>query len=258
MKKAILIFLLSVLIVHLPAQDIQHEVVTVNIEVPVRVFKGETFIDNLTLTDFELYEDGILQNIEAVYLIKKRSVEKREESRRFSPSVSRFYALIFILTDFLPRVNEAIDYFFQEVFLPGDSLSVATPLKSYNLKADAIARLSKEDLKNQLITIIRRDVQMGNLEYKRVIRELRGFAQEEDDLNYLTTLSRLEQLRYIDQDSLENFANYLKLLEGQKNVFLFYQQELIPQMTAAVGPVDNPTDDLNWLLPGLRASSVIS
>ncbi len=55
------------------AQDIQHQVGVVNIEVPVRVFKGSTFIDDLAIDDFEIYEDNILQKIEAVYLIKKNS-----------------------------------------------------------------------------------------------------------------------------------------------------------------------------------------
>ena len=52
------------------SQEIQHEAVAINIEVPVRVFKGDMFIDNLTIDDFELYENGKLQEIEAVYLIK--------------------------------------------------------------------------------------------------------------------------------------------------------------------------------------------
>jgi hypothetical protein len=45
------------------AQELQHKTGAVNIEVPVRVFKGGTFIDNLTIEDFEVYEDGFLQNI---------------------------------------------------------------------------------------------------------------------------------------------------------------------------------------------------
>ena len=57
-------------------QDIQHEAIAINIEVPVRVFKGDTFIDNLTINDFELFEDGILQKIEAVYLIKTNNIER--------------------------------------------------------------------------------------------------------------------------------------------------------------------------------------
>lgn len=38
---------------------LQHEVRVVNIEVPVRVYKGEAFVDSLTLGDFEVLENGI-------------------------------------------------------------------------------------------------------------------------------------------------------------------------------------------------------
>ena len=63
------------------AQEIQHDAIAINIEVPVRVFKGKIFIDNLTIEDFEIYEEGVLQNIEAVYFIRKTEI-KRKEIRR--------------------------------------------------------------------------------------------------------------------------------------------------------------------------------
>ena len=55
----------------LPAQvtvpSPQHESVVVNIEVPVRVLKKDAFVDGLSLADFEVYEDGVRQTLEAVY-----------------------------------------------------------------------------------------------------------------------------------------------------------------------------------------------
>ena len=57
----------------------------INIEVPVRVFKGETFIDNLTIDDFEVYEDGILQTIEAVYFIRKTEIINKEIKKEVEP-----------------------------------------------------------------------------------------------------------------------------------------------------------------------------
>jgi len=71
LKKHTIIFALLVFGLTPFAQEIQEEAVAINIEVPVRVFKGKTFIDNLTIEDFEIYEDGILQKTEAVYLINK-------------------------------------------------------------------------------------------------------------------------------------------------------------------------------------------
>jgi hypothetical protein len=233
--------------------QIEEESLVINVEVPVRVFKGGTFVDNLTINDFKLYEDGKLQKIEAVYLIKKNNIVKKEEERKkYTPTVSRYFALIFILTDYMPKVSEALDFFFQEVFLPSDSLSVVTPLKSYSLKRESIEKLSKEQLRNQLKKIIRKDIILGNSEYKEVIRDLKKYAGAKQEQNYLITLSRLEQLRYIDQRILKNFAQYLRSIEKQKYVFLFYQQEIIPQLVAEIVPSSKRAEDLNWLLPGSK------
>ena len=63
MKKGTFIIGILFLILFLSAQEIQEQVTAINIEVPVRVFKGNSFIDNLTMDDFEDYEEGILQKI---------------------------------------------------------------------------------------------------------------------------------------------------------------------------------------------------
>jgi len=55
----------------LSVQELQHEVSVINVEVPVRVFKGDRFIEDLKLEDFEVYGDGKLQKIESVYLVKR-------------------------------------------------------------------------------------------------------------------------------------------------------------------------------------------
>ena len=73
---------LAVCCLAVAGQDLQHDVSVVNIEVPVRVFKGDNFIDNLSLKDFDLYENGILQEIDAVYLIKKTDVSREEGEKK--------------------------------------------------------------------------------------------------------------------------------------------------------------------------------
>ena len=51
MKKQTILLTILVLGLTLFAQEIQEEAVAINIEVPTRVFKGKTFIDNLTIED---------------------------------------------------------------------------------------------------------------------------------------------------------------------------------------------------------------
>lgn len=218
------------------AQDIQHQVGVVNIEVPVRVFKGRAFIDYLNIDDFEIYEDNILQKIEAIYLIKKNSIEKQEGEQQFSPKVTRNFVLLFEITEYLPKIEKAIDYFFNYVIQPGDSLMVITPMKTYNFKSEAIKKLPKNIIIDQLKGKLRRDTKLGNSEYWGLINDLKAIMSDSDlDLevrlqNYESSLHRLDGMRSINGKKLLDFAGYLKSLEGQKHVFLFYQKELIPKI----------------------------
>ena len=75
MKQIPLILLASVCLVF-STQQIQEQSVVINVEIPTRVFDGNTFVDNLTIDDFEIYEDGKLQKLDAIYLIKKKEYRK--------------------------------------------------------------------------------------------------------------------------------------------------------------------------------------
>lgn len=206
---------------HKQVQDLKlrHEAIAINIEVPVRVFKGDVFIDNLSLEDFELYDNEKLQNIEAVYLIKKKSIEKEESQRD------------------------------KEVYLPGDTLNLATPVKTYNLSPKAITQnIPNEEIKKRMKLILRRDIRVANGTYNTLMRDLEVFALETDAENYMRTLRELQQFRYVDLSVMEGFASYLKAKEGQKHVFFLYQQENIPligdfaEMTSANVEIYDPTE----------------
>lgn len=236
MKKIVPIFLFVVLSLFLLSQEQTHEVAVVNIEIPVRVFKGENFIDNLTIEDFEVLENGIIQKIEAVYLIKKKSIAKEEGNQRFFPSVSRNFILMFEIIDYIPNIGDSIDYFFNNIFLPGDELTVFTPVKAYKFNNKSFEMFSKEAIATKLKKTLRADSVIGNSEYRSVLRELESvFTMEELEIDeklslYRQVLSRFERLRSIDQEGLINFANFLKEKEGQKNVFMFYQKDVVPQL----------------------------
>ncbi|NQT78874.1 MAG: hypothetical protein HQ555_00575, partial [Candidatus Aminicenantes bacterium] len=119
LKKTALICAISALSLALFAQELAHESLVINIEIPVRVFKGGTFVDNLTIDDFEVYEDGKLQKIEAVYLIKKTKIErKEEEKKKFEPQTSRSFYIFFQVTHYTSRMGDAVSYFIQNVLIP--------------------------------------------------------------------------------------------------------------------------------------------
>ena len=226
------IIMLAILIFGFPviAQEIQYDAITINVEVPVRVFKGNTFVNDLTIDDFEVYEDGILQNIEAVYLIKRTNIERVESPEKkqpvSAPQLSRHFLFQFEITDYLPKIKEALDEFFLNVILPGDTLIVVTPLKTYNLKEGAFSKLPREKMAELLDEKVHEDVVRGNAEYKSLIRELSSPLNSAD--LHMNILRQLRDYKQFDEQGLLQTAEYLEGLEGQKHIFLFYQKEGIP------------------------------
>ena len=233
-------------------QQISHDVRVVNIEVPVRVFDGDAFVPDLTIGDFEAREDGVLQDVQAVYLIKNTAVERKEEKAPFEPKTARNFFLFFQVYTWNPKLEDAIRYFVKNVLSPEDSLTVVTSVKLYRLKKEWLANSSKDETANRLADIVRRDTLQGNTEYNSLLNELKrmmtggrvddtGAAQPDLELfgegtwgeflmNYRDLRERLEKIRSLDPERLISFAEYLKKMEGQKNVLLFYQREFMPTL----------------------------
>ena len=229
------------------AQEIQHEAVAVNIEVPVRVFKGNTFIDNLTIDDFEIYEEGVLQEIEAVYFIrrteikwkriKEPDIEKTEEKvPEFSPDPSRTFVLMFEVIEYLPKIGEVLDYFFESVIRPGDSLIIATPTNTYSLNSKALESVPREEIADQLKGKLRKDTISGSSEYRSLVSQIKTLDRLiDDDMPSssnreiaMEALRRLKDMTYFDSKKAEAFADFIKAKEGQKQVFFFFQERLMP------------------------------
>lgn len=222
--------------------QLEHQALAINIEVPVRVFKGDKFVDDLTLADFELYEDGVLQKIEAVYLIKKTTVSREDRPKkpaalpqRFSPPTARHLVLIFELTEYFPRIREVVDYLFHKVITPEDTLLVATPVKTYTLPSSAWQKRKREEIAEELLSRIKKDLIWGNRDYQRLYKDIeRMFTEYRDpsdqtwSLRYKMLVGQLLSYRYLDEQKFREFIDYLQEKEGQKYVFLFYQEEVIP------------------------------
>jgi len=261
----------SVILGAIVPQNIQHETAAINIEIPVRVFKGDAFIDNLARDDFELYEDGKRQKVEAFYLVKKRIIERQEETRAFAPRTARHFFLFFELGDYDAKIAQALDYFVKTVLLPGDNLTIVTPMKTYRMKGELFGLVGREKTYAQVIGLLRRDIQIGYSESRAILAEMTDLARvmasdirvrdtvaetgvvtlvdpvaavpvdspyqgafEEKLMHYGTLLERLASLRVVDEKKLLAFADHLKALEGLKGVFFFYQRESVPRIDPRV------------------------
>lgn len=236
-RKVFLGFLLAVSVCVF-SQDIQEEATVINIEVPVRVFDGKRFVDTLTIDDFEVLEDGKPQEIEAVYFIRKRSVERSTENRRFSPNTGRNFFLFFEISEYSPRIGKGIHHFVHNILAPGDGLAIITPMKSYRLKNVSFEVLSRDEIVKQLIGILRRDTLMGGAEYRAVLDQIKGLAESlasqvserraeefeiEQQLSTLTTpaiepSSAGEYTSTPLEEQLTLYANYLFKLDALRKV----------------------------------------
>jgi len=264
LKHLILFFCVFLLTLTVFPQQMTEESIVINIEVPVRVFQGGNFVENLTIDDFEIFEDGIAQKIEAVYLVKKKTVERSEEKRRFSPATSRNFFLFFEISEYTPKIGEAIDYFHEHVLVPGDNLIVVTPMETYMMRNRVMEYQTRQAMSGQLKELLRREAMVGNAEYRGAIQELIGLAKslsaaelellgassqqmdefvsgaydwmplEKQLMKYQTILDRVEKLRRVDQQKLLDFAEILRNKDGQKYVFLIYQREYIPQIEPSI------------------------
>jgi hypothetical protein len=237
-------------------QSFIEQSLVINIEVPVRVFDGSRFVDSLTIRDFEIYEDGIEQRIEAVYLIKERSIERSDEKKRFIPDTDRQFYLFFEIENYTPELHKAIEYFINDVYIAGDNLILVTPTKTYRLKEKAVEAKRKEDIVDEVRKYLRTDAIQGSSEYRSTVRDIEDMAKQiTADVQrmrgeqpgadfadgapgepaqflalYAGLMLRLQTLRKADEYKLLELANYLKSQIGQKYVFMFYERKFIPQI----------------------------
>ncbi|NOR22272.1 MAG: hypothetical protein GQ476_06270 [Candidatus Aminicenantes bacterium] len=257
----LLFFLFNLNINSVPGQEkLQEEVTVTALEVPVRVIHKGQVVKGLTKEDFEIYENGVKQEITNFEVITRKISIPQEE--RKAHQKKRLFLLIFNIFDYSETVGEGIDYFFQNVFQQGDRFIVLTEgrlldIKSGNNISEVILNL-KETLKKFKI--------ISNQHTLKIFRDLRF---ESDKL--IGMLQGYEQSAYapLDQAMIRFFDNYkiawfdyrkqylvpnlelyrniikrIKQIEGERWTICFQQREMFPQLKKA-GRLDN--EIRNWV-----------
>jgi hypothetical protein len=180
-------------------QIIREEVSVANVEVPVRVFYKNKPVDNLTKSDFQLYEGGKKQRINGFYLKRKTiaaqhyEMEAEREKRKSGPS--RYFALIFNLSDFQRNLEKGLDYTFDNILREDDQLLVMINDKTFFY----------EDLSDK--EIIRRNI-------KSTAKE-EGESARKEMLDYLKRIERktdeLKHLLKADEDAIARAKKRMSL-----------------------------------------------
>ena len=263
MKRVLIIVGILSLCLGISSQQQQYDLTVTNISVPIRVYQGKSFVEDLTIADFEVLENGIPQNVAALYLIKSTDVARREADKDPGQSLSRHFYFLFQITEYDARITDAINYFFKEIFLAGDTLTLMTPAKEYTLAHTALKNKTPESLAKEMQNVVRKDTSMGASNYRAVVQDLQrvvraiyvagSFGTQTGDTSgntsaastqgfqlptlsgsYRQTLEKLDQLRFVDEKQFVYFAQSLKRLQGQKHVFFFYEREYRPELSPQV------------------------
>ncbi len=224
------------------------------IPVAVRVLDGGRFVSDLSLSDFEIVESGWLVEPETLFLVHKDKVERQEGWDGPAPDFSRRIFLLFQLTDYHPKILEALNFLFKEELIPGDTLEIQTPMRNYRLSPAALAAKPPDVLARELSDIVKKDIGQGSMAYQSALRNLRRLvrsigntgiggvsdAEEDTDLGssleqqlaqYSDYLEKMETMRAVDEAGLLDFAGGMKTLPGRKIVLFVYQREFRPEIS---------------------------
>lgn len=269
----LIILALAIALSGLPAAAGPQGPVPSPVTVAVRVHDAGRFVDGLALSDFSLSEDGASRDITALYRVDKNVLVSQEGEGGARPDTARQFYLLFQMYDYDPKIAQAIRYFFDEVLLPGDLLEIQTPVTSYALTAEALARKPKSVLAQDTIALVRKDINKGNFIYKGLLKELRqlvqgiqgtnplsggdeagggmvsSFALEQILEQYRVSLAKLESQQSLDPGKMVAFAQALKSQPRRKFLIQFYQQEFRPELSpqALNRLIDNNQDNQSVL-----------
>jgi hypothetical protein len=159
-------------------RKLKEEVTVTAVEVPVRVLAHGSPIKNLTRDDFELYENGVKQTITDFEVHSKTILGRKEipsDELKIKPR-PRLFLLIFYIFDYQDPVGEAIDYFFNNIFSPGDQLIITAEDRILNIESGqnlaGLSQSTKETLKKFKVistASLHKSLQELNLEAERML-----------------------------------------------------------------------------------------
>jgi VWFA-related protein len=235
------------------AQESPQEEVTVTaVEIPVRVLLKGQPVKDLTKDDFELYENGVRQDISHFEIISRTIAAAQAvpaPAEKPQPK-KRLFILIFNVFDYNDAIGQAIDYFFSQVFQPNDQIIAVTEDRVLSVergkKTDDLVRNLKESLQR-----------FKAISTQNTLRIFRDLRYESDHL--VAALQGIEpgkmslaelMLRYIEryiqawdeyhrQYLMPDAGFYLDLvqrvrtIEGDKWAVCFQQRDMFPRIKSA-------------------------
>jgi len=237
-------------------ERIRENVSVVNVEVPVRVFFKGKPVDHLTRKDFKLYEDKKIQTINGFFLKRKKIkfqnaklITGRPEPEFFP---TRFFALIFRLSQYTSEIKRGIDYLFEKILMENDQVLVMVN-DQVHLLNQSFSKTKKKAILDQLLrkesiranqrliayfTKIQNDLKTTKTEIimRQEKAEFQPMTTAPAQLvhflkNYLITWKEYKRKYFLpDINRYYNFAKFLEKIYLEKWIINFYQIEMFPKL----------------------------
>jgi hypothetical protein len=230
----------------------QEEVTVTAVEVPVRVTEKGEAVRGLSQDDFEVYENGVKQEITHFEIISKKisAPEAAASPAQEKQPRKRFFLLIFNIFDYNDSVGEAIDLFFEDIFQPGDQVLAVTEdmvlSPGQGKKTDELVFNLKQGLqKYKAISVQNTQRVFRELRYEadRLLNSLRDSRAESYSLdqamirffdNYQTAWDAYRR-QYLMPDVAfyQSLTKKIRTVEAEKWAICFQQRDLFPELKSA-------------------------
>ena len=165
------------------------------------------------------------------------------------------YIFIFQVTRYDLNIAGAVDFIFNNIIKPEDSLTIFTPVKSYSFSKNTRKAQPKKKLVEVTKTVLKRDITIGTADYHRMLERMAQLIRELDDaggtgssqsttgttslqggastikntmINYSQLLENIRSLRKLDGPFFLGLAQTFKNLKGKNYLYILYQKELRP------------------------------
>jgi len=236
-----------------PGQDSpqeQEEVTVTAVEVPVRVLLKGQPVKDLTKDDFELTENGVHQDITHFEIISRTISAGETVVAPGEKPKKRLFILIFNVFDYNDAIGKAIDYFFSEVFQPGDQIIAVTE--------DRILSVERGKKTDDLVLNLKQSLEKFKaISTQNTLRMFRDLRSESDELlgalqGLIPGKMSLAELmlhyieKYIqvwdeyhrqylmpDTGFYLNLVQRVRTVEGDKWAICFQQRDMFPMIKNA-------------------------
>lgn len=238
-----------------PAQDKPGQSVTVTaVEVPVRVLHKGDLVKGLAREDFEIYENGVRQDLTGFEIVSRRITPEAavDPATLKVPAQPRLFVLIFHIFDYGDAVEEGIDHFFNDIYGPGDRLMIMSEESLLSIESDDTPAKVAKRLRDTLKAFKSHSTASITRAYMDLAHEgekLRQYLQGEGYASWHPMVNRFydeyqrvwndykRQFFTLDMTLYRSLLQRIRGLSGDKWVILFEQRQMFPRLRRQ-GPLE--------------------